>query len=391
MSASSTGRKSTLLSVVLIVVWANALTSSAADECELPDPTGSFVMNTSRFDEFRIALTAPDYGSANAVQRHFILSSIWSKALATEVAVRTQGACDLRVDPSVFPDLRAFLVGYRSTKGQDDFFGTTCVPLLQEVVQSWTPDQAAWEKAIADMTVSRNRIKAFPLSARNHQYAFTESLLRSGLARIYDEKSVMHALLSVDRGSYGTVATDSLVEWLRQQRSGRLGVTHLSLCPIPSPRPRLPLHKRRSTAFPPSATAREGAITIPHAEAAKDLPTALQHVVIIGDARPPVATALVTYSMSPYARAVDEKYCNRRHLLDLGDGATSVAIKCQFATLLQFDDWMLVFCENCANARAAEAFAKLVVNDPELRAVKRAESDMKSKGPYLVSFTANGR
>jgi len=385
MKVSLIGRKSILLSVALIVVSANALTSSAADDCELPNPTGSFVRDTSRFDEFRITLEAPDYANADAVRRHFVFSSIWGKALATEFTARSQGACDVQIDSGVFPDLRAFLVGYRSARGQNDFFEAVCVPLLREIVQSWTPDQAALERAIVDLTARRKWADALPLSARNYKYEFADEVLRSALARIYGEKSVMQALVSVDTGSYRTVAAGSLVEWIGQKRNGRLGVTSLSLCPSPSTSARLPLYKKKRTGvFPPSATAPEGAIAL---QRGKDLPTAFEHAVVIGDDRPTAAKLVLGYSMSPYARAVDQKYCNRKHVLDLGDGATSsVSIKCQFATLLQFDDWMLVFCDNCGSGKAAEAFAKLVTNDPELRAFKGAETDTRSRGPYLISF-----
>jgi len=67
------------------------------------------------------------------------------------------------------------------------------------------------------------------------------------------------------------------------------------------------------------------------------------------------------------------------------------SVKCQHSTLLQFDDWMLLYCENCARAGSAEAFARMVINDPELRAIKSSETDLKSKGPYFVSFTPRGK
>jgi hypothetical protein len=52
--------------LVLIVVWANAPASSAADECELPNAAGGWVLPTSRFEEFRITLNPPDYGNPDA-------------------------------------------------------------------------------------------------------------------------------------------------------------------------------------------------------------------------------------------------------------------------------------------------------------------------------------
>jgi hypothetical protein len=100
--------------------------------------------------------------------------------------------------------------------------------------------------------------------------------------------------------------------------------------------------------------------------------------------------------MAPYAMAVQKKYCDQRHTFDIGDNPArplfiTASIKCQFATILNFDYWILVFCEDCRTARAAEAFAKLVVNDADLRAVKSSETDMRSKGPYPVSFAASGK
>jgi len=156
------------------------------------------------------------------------------------------------------------------------------------------------------------------------------------------------------------------------------------------------LQKKRIPAFPPSAVAPAGVIAIPSGEFGQDLPPALQRAVIIADERPATATPGGLYSMSPYARAVDIKYCGKRHVLDVGGdparpAAISASIKCQHTTILEYDDWMLLFCENCDSARAAEAAAKRVIDDPELRAVKNAETGTKSKGPYLISVTASGR
>jgi hypothetical protein len=386
--------------LVLIVAWASALGSSAADECELPDLTGGSVLETSQFDEFRITLNPPDYGNADAVRRHFIFLSTWGNTLQSELAARSQNACDLKIDPNIFPDLHAFLVGSRSAKGQNDFLEAVCVPLLREIVHNWTPDETAVAKAVVDLTRRGKWAKGSALSSRSYPFEFAEIVLRLALAGIYDEKSVMHALISVDTASYQMLPVGSFLEWIGQQQSGQPAVARLSLCRNASARTRtgltLPVYKKRIPVFPPSTTAPAGNLTIAYGEAGKDLPAAFQHVVIIGDDRPPAATPSISYSMSPYARAVDKKYCGRRYMLDLGDNPTrpmliSASIKCQFATILAYDDWMLLSCEDCGSARAAEAFAKLVINDPDLRAIKSSETDMKSKGPYLVSFTARGK
>jgi hypothetical protein len=388
---------------VLSVVWASAPASSAADECELPNSAGGWVLPTSRFEEFRITLNPPDYGNADAVRRHFVFSSVWADTLRSELGARSKSGCELMVDPHIFPDLRAFLIGYRSARGQTDFFAAVCVPVFREIVLNWTPDEVALAKAVVDLTRQGKSgvwAKGSAISSVSHAYEFSENLLRSALARIYDEKSVMHALASVDATSYRMLAAGPFLEWIVQQRSGKLGIAPLSLCPTAIPRTStglpMSLHKRRIPVFPQSATAPAGVIAIPYGEGGKDLPTALQHVVIIGDARPREAKPAGFYSMSPYARAVDRKYCGQRHVLDLGDeparpASISISLKCQFTTILAFDDWMLLFCENCDSARAAEAVAKLVVDDPELRAINRSETDMKIKGPYLISVTASGK
>jgi len=386
--------------LVLTVAWASAPGASAADECELPSIIEGHVLSTSRYEDFRITLDPPDYGNADAVRRHFVFLSAWGSLLTSELDARSQRGCDVYVELSSFPDLRATLVGYRSARGHRDFFAAVCLPLLHEIVRDWTPDEAALAKAVVELTRWNKFAKGSALSSRSYPFDFTEDMLRSALARIYDETSVLRVLVSVDKESYRIVATGAFAEWIGRQRRGRLDIRPLSLCPAASPRTStglpLPLSRKRSPAFPPSTTAPAGAITIPRGEVGGDLPAAFQHVVVIGDDRPATATPYLFYTMSPYAWAVDRKYCGKRHTLDLGDDparptSISVSIECQFATILTFDDWMLLFCKDCGSPRAAEAFAKMVIDDPEMRAVKNAETDMKSKGPYLVSFTTSGK
>jgi hypothetical protein len=383
---------------VLIVAWTSALGSSAADECELPDWLSSGIRATSRFEDFRITLDPPDYGSADAVRQHFAFSSAWGSMLRSEFVARSQRDCDLHVAPNIFPDLRALLVGYRSAKGRDDFFEAVCVPLLREIVHDWTPDEAAVAKAVAELTKSDKWAKGLALSAMNNSLDFTENVLRSALARIYDEKSVMHALVSVDTASYRPLAAGSFVAWIGQQRRGRMGIVRLSVCPIALPRAAwgpMPLYKKRVPLFPPSTTAPAGVITIPLGEAGTVLPAAFQHVVVIGDDPPAAASPAFFYAFSPYVKAAELKYCGKQIALDLVDNAirstpVSASIKCQFANILVYDYWLMLFCQDCS-ARAAEAFAKQVIDDPDLRAVKSSETDMRSKGPYLISFTTSGK
>lgn len=387
---------------ILIAACASAPAPSAADECELPNSIGGWVRPNNRFEEFRITFNPPDYGNADAIRRHFVFSAAWGNMLQSELRTRSKDGCELYADPHIYPDLRAFLIGYVSARGQTDFYAAVCVPLLSDIVHNWTPDETAVAKAVTDLTRWGKYVwfKGSALRTVSAAYDFSETLFRLSLARIYDEKSVMHALVAVDTASYRMVTADAFRDWIGQQRRGQLGIAPLSICPTAIPRTStgLPIsnYKKRIPVFPPSTTAPAGAITIPYGESGKDLPTSLQHVIIIGDDRPPVATPSFFYSMSPYAVAVNKKYCGKQSMLDVGDNPTrptliSASIKCQFTTILGFDDWMLLFCENCDTARAAEAFAKLVTNDPDLSAIKNSETDMKSKGPYLISFTASGK
>jgi hypothetical protein len=379
---------------VLAVTCASVVGSSAADECELASLKERFIRPTSQFAEFRIILDPPDYGSAEAVRRHFTFSSTLASILQSGLAARSQRACEVTIESNIFPDLRAFLVGYRTAQGQNNFFEVVCVPLLRDIVHSWTPDETTVAEAVADLLRWPKWPRGLPLHNSSFPFDFTDNVLRTALTRIYDEKSVMHSLVSVDVTSYKTLAVSSFFEWIGQQRSGRLNVTPLSTCPTrPSP---LATVKRRIPAFPLSGIASAGVISIPFSEVGTDLPVALQHVVVIGDDRPPDPQLSVDYAMSPYAVAVKGKYCGQRHMIDIADNPSrptliSASIKCQFATILSFDDWMLLFCEDCATARAAEAFAKVVINDPDLRAAKDSETDIRSKGPYLISFAPGGK
>jgi len=385
---------------VLIIAWGGAVGSVAAEECELPSFSGSWVVDRSRSEEFRITLNPPDYGSADAVRRHFIFSTIWGNALVLELRARLQGACEVHIERDIFPDLRAILLGYRSARGQDDFFGAVCVPLLEEIVHQWTPDEAAVAKAVGEMTRGSKWVRGLALSSRSYPFDFTENILRVALARIYDDKSVMHALNSVDVASYLTLTASSFLEWIGRQQSGHLGVARLSLCPPALPRTStglpMPVVRKRTPVFPPAIIAQVGAITIPDGDASKDLPGRFHHVVVIGDDRPAATAPFFMTATSPYAMAVAKKYCGQRHTLDVGDNPAQpvlvlVSMQCQYATILDFDHWLLLFCADCRTRRSAEVFAKLVINDPDLRAVKSLETDMRSTGPYLISFSASGQ
>lgn len=385
-------RKAVTSWLVPLVLCACAPAALASDQCELPDGMSSFVRPTSRVEEFRIALTPPDYASAEAVRRHFLLSTAWAAALEAEIAARSQGSCDATIRPSLFPDLRASLVGYRSAKGQSDYYDAVCVPLLQEVAGTWKPDESTAASALAKVSSAAARWgKGSALASRSYPFPSMDSMLRLALARIYDSKSVMHALTSLDAAAaHQTLAAGSLAEWIARQQSGQQNVAGLSICPTGPAR--LPYYKKRVAAFPLSATASAPTVAIAHAEFGKDLPAAFRHLMVIGDERPSKAKSMVGYAFSPYAVALEEKYCNRRHstVVSGGPGQTrtiTAEIKCQFATILGYDDWMVVFCDakDCASAREAEAFMNLIAADPDMRAAKQSETDIKSRGPYRVS------
>jgi len=98
------------ISLASLILFASSY-SLADEKCGYPDVYGAAaVMTKNRLGEFRVGLEPPDYNDVELTQRHFIASRLWGILADHELVTATRGVCRAIMNPSLFPDMWAYLI-----------------------------------------------------------------------------------------------------------------------------------------------------------------------------------------------------------------------------------------------------------------------------------------
>jgi hypothetical protein len=366
--------KTRFLSTALLTLIVTSHGALSREDCEYPDVFGSILSRSEqRVGEFSISQKAPDYSSAEQVQRHLSFSILLARLVRVELAKSTYQRCTAMVAPDLFPDLRAVLI-HRNPAGTGTADPEYCVRAFQRSVLQIQPVVGDVSKAAADE--GRERFENYsnsggPLTDANH-------ILMGALAQIYQPNTPMRALVSLSPNSVASADANTFLAWLRAQRSaGAVDVKPLKMCAsdvssLPS--------SARVEALAASSVVSSGSITMPANEVG--LSRSLRRVVIVGHGQ-------VTVN-KPSNSVVVNKYCDQRREFTIGESGqetASVRVRCLQAAVYH-DGWTVLFCDpqDCSSERIENAVAASIANDAgSLRAV----TETRLRGPYLVTIKAS--
>jgi hypothetical protein len=332
---------------------------------------------------FRIALDPPNFRDLASVQSHFVYSTTWAHVIGIELSNSTKGLCGARVTPYGFPDLRVFLMVFRSTQ-QVEREKSICTLALQDILLHSRPSDDALKQAAMSSTLALQH--AQPSERPDGEILDQSNILQAALPHIYERNSLLHALASMDALTYQSLDAQSFYSWLREQRSSnRIEFLPISHC-LPA------ADGSRSTTVGEFGRLRRhsgimspGAIHISRAMGGAVRFGPLRYLVIVGNAdgpRSPLSTSEVT-----------EKYCNRAHSFSVGDGSPSVVsvrIRCQSTSVYDLDSWTVLYCDpkDCVSDLIERVVLATIASDPDVLVhTRRSSDDATPRGPYLVTVT----
>jgi hypothetical protein len=345
---------------------------SLASGCEAPTKVVSALLGTSgqpvntseQPHEYKILLRPPNYENLSATQEHLVFATLLTRMLFDEAASRSHRRCNIIASTSLFPNIRVVIHG--SLEPQ-------CSETVRDILSSFTPSVELIDKIALSLAGEK---KADAINSAGYM-AEAENILNEALKHIYEEGSVMHALVSVRAGNFESISASSFVQWLQNQRSdGNMVLAPLDICKsdeeISKAHPSngdMPY----SNIIPPQALA----LTVPQ----PTQPRRLSHVVILGGKPRPVNT--------PLRSAATRKYCNRENtFLSAIENHSFVArTRCLVEVIRNTDTWVTLFCDprDCPSEDMAEKVAATIANDAELVEFGKASAvNYQVRGPYII-------
>jgi hypothetical protein len=369
---------------VLVLVSATAMTGQSAsaqnapgeisqgsslEKCEFPDPIGNnWVAPENRGGEYRVKLSIGDLSSTDLIQRHLINATVLARLLTAQLVADTDGSCRAVILPTLFPDLRAYVIDTRPVASAD-VGSSRCGVALVKVAQS-QPTPEAVKAAAAEQG-------KFESSWIGGTHVTAVHILVSALREIYAPYSFAHALASVDAPAYSSFDAEGFLKWLRtQQVDGGPAVSKIAICGrdvdprdprVDHPWERLPVSGLTAPRIIKLSTNNIGPVAIP----------ALRHVIIVGDE---VAAAGVPSSSPIFAG-----YCDREHAVSTVGAAH---IRCVATFDYGLAPWVVLFCDpsDCSTESMAEAVMAMVAEDSAVIASgKESAVNGQPRGPYLIN------
>jgi hypothetical protein len=336
----------------------------SAFACEFPSLLVTSTGDASRrVIEFRARLQSPDFANISAVKQHLAFTTILARVLIAEVASRSRGQCNIIASTSLFPDIRIALNRITTLDGLD-----TCSDIIKDILVGFTPSGEAVENIAASIASS----KRFSIQHPAGFMTEANNVLNEALKYIYEETSVMHALVSVSPNEFDSISSNSFTLWLQNQRSnGRLELTSLVFCKSDEE----VLSIRLSNREMPYSN-----IILPQTISLSSL-SRLHYVVLVGGDFLP--------ENAPLRSAATRKYCGHENTFSSDNSSFVARTRCLTEIVHNTDTWVALFCDPnvCSSAEMAEKVATAIVNDPEVIALGKLNAQNNQiRGPYLIKL-----
>jgi hypothetical protein len=329
---------------------------------------------------FRIPLNPPDFRDPAAIQRHVLFSRAWASIILEKVPDRSRLLCGALTTSDQFPDLRVFVIVYR-TGSQIDREKVICAHALQEVVQDYRPTDELAARAIRETRYFRQPSAA---SGGAADIEDAMNILNAAFPLIYARGSLLHILTSLEVKALQAVEVSDFRAWIESQRTPERVMLEavprcLSRDELDAP-PAAPRERSESAILP------AGEIKLSRSPAGPLPAGPLRHAVIVSLPGGPLGAAVMP--------EVYTHYCNREHLFTIGDEASrpvqvTVRTRCMETALFGLDAWALIGCDrsDCVSEPVEKAVTAAIARDPEVLDFARDGADPATpRGPYLVTI-----
>jgi hypothetical protein len=344
---------------------------SPAAGCEFPTKIIGTTANANRpVHEYKVILRAPNYKNARAAQEHLVFMSVLTQVLFYEAASRSGGQCHIFASVSLFPDIRVII---------KDSLEPQCSDEVREILAGFTPGAEIIGKISSALVASANSKSpsGFMSEAQN--------VLAEFLKRVYEEDSIMHALVSVRAENFTAISASSFAQWLQSQRSGG----SLALAPLEMCKSDEEILKARPSngELPYSNIIAPQTVTLKMPESQQATSFRLSHAVVVGSDPHPINW--------PLQSAATKKYCGRENIFSTGPENNSfrARTRCLIEVVRNTDTWMTLFCDpsDCPSEDLAEKVAITIANDSEIDALaKNSARNNQLRGPYLIKIVSVG-
>lgn len=358
--------------------------SFSKGKCEYPDVlSDAFVSPERRAGEFRIKLAPPDYSNKTLVQEHLVFSTIFARALSSDLKRSTSNRCEAIIIPSVFPDLHVYLISNHRS-GDAEAHRSSCRQALRESALHLDLDETLIRSSADDEARLRSQVISSPAG----EMSYASNILTSALSRIHDADTVLSALYSISPDQFHLLEVEAFGGWLKRKREVGDAIVSVETICAPVPGPPGPNAEPATNAFPYSSIARPGAIKISRKEWNHAFRRQMKHLVVVGHYG--IRNAPDT---APLA-SVKARFCNARYPFppdngSQGNNPATVRIRCLTSVAYDNDAWTILFCDpgHCTSERAALAIATALMGEADIAALANDGARFQQpRGPYMISI-----
>jgi hypothetical protein len=373
----------------LVAVLTMLLASSAALAQENENDSGQagFPLNTQnglgalsypadvRLGSFAVDLGLPNEGDRLSIQRSYALAGVLSAVVEEQLERTSHGDCHLFLAPLRYPFLRGFM--YRSDDAEpSEKARPFCFGLLKQVLSAaWFGDSlirrqvAETERRAQDYSPADAKRTGVPLMLDDFVAA------HDALRAIYDERSTVHALLSLKVEQYASITPEGFRDWVEQIRqSGRIRL----LTEDQALQRDLQLSEQdRRASLPPMRTQKTSAEVISLSEMHTQSFRAAVMIAIDALSDPRLAK-------DPAVNDVVKKYCPATK----SEIADPVRNPCSFEDIFGRETWICFFFLTDASPddRLNDAVAKIATDPAVIALAARKHEGGRAGKPYIVWF-----
>jgi hypothetical protein len=382
----------------LIYMWATGAPSAKAQigfanaPMSLPDVPRRLTTNNTLGElvvpaDLRLGTFAVDLGLSldspiGSIQKDYMMTSIFASIAGKMTLTRSNQTCDAVFSEGYYPFIRAFMYKAKSIDPSKNA-RAACVEVIKSVLNDVEVRSQLMRGAVRDIRQLRSSRAARADVALSFPLLVATDSIHEAIRRIYDDRSVIHALLSINADQYESIEPDDFRTWMQINRNR--GLIRL-LSEDPQMWPFLGTTEAEQMPFlPPMSTRKKPGALVE----IKDLDA--------GAIRAAVLVAVDSVPGAKIRNAAVKKYCREKWNEDAKDIASdltqSVRTHCLFEDEFGREAWAaLYFNADDGPDETLRNRAKEIAADPiVVNLAARESADGEVGHPYVVLFGGQRR
>jgi hypothetical protein len=170
-----------------------------------------------RLGRFDIDLGLPAGGDPASIQKNYMMMNILSSAISTK-SITASKRCGSILHSASYPLIQVYMWMLEASASRDQV-RRICLDVFRRMLSAIENDDAAIRKAIDDLKTKDTWAQGPSASSPLRSFA----AMREAIRRIYNEDSILHALLSIKDAHYATITVEQFRQWMGNvRRSGRM-------------------------------------------------------------------------------------------------------------------------------------------------------------------------